>query len=132
MPASGTFNGVQLKDKLQVHKGAAMSFSTCPLATINAPVERVWRLLSDPASYAFWWDAQTRSIAPAGPAQVGQEIDAQTRALGKQWDVQIVVEMVDATRHQIALTTRLPLGITVYNHIACAPLDRATCRVTFG
>ena len=96
-------------------------FSTCPLATIQAPVEGVWRLLSDPASYATWWDAQTRSIIPEGPAQVGQEIYAQSRGLGKQWDVRIRVEMVDEAHHQIALITRLPLGITVYNHIACAP-----------
>ena len=109
-----------------------MSFSTCPLATINTPVEGVWRLLSDPASYATWWDAQTRSIIPEGPAQVGQKIYAQTRALGRQWDVHIRVEMVDEAQHRIALTTMLPLGITVYNHITCAPLDRATCRVTFG
>ena len=109
-----------------------MSFSTCPLATINAPIERVWRLLSEPASYASWWDAQTRSIIPDGTAEVGQEIYAQTRGLGKQWDVLIRVEMVDETRHQIALTTMLPLGITVYNHLACSPLDPATCRVTFG
>ena len=109
-----------------------MSFSTCPLATINTPVEGVWRLLSNPASYATWWDAQTRSILPDGPAQVGQKIYAQTRALGKQWDVHIKVEGVDEIRHQLALTTMLPLGITVYNHIACTPLDRATCRVTFG
>ncbi len=109
-----------------------VSFSTCPLATLNTSAERVWHLLSDPASYASWWDAQTRSIIPDGPAQVGQKIDAQTWALGKQWNVHIRVEMVDETRHQLALTTMLPLGITVYNHITCTPLDRATCRVTFG
>ena len=59
-------------------------------------------------------------------------IYAQARALGRQWDVRIRVEMVDKARHQIALTTLLPLGITVHNHIACSPLDPAACRVTFG
>ena len=109
-----------------------MSFNTCPIATIQAPANQVWALLSDPASYALWWDAQTRSIMPEGPAQAGQKIDAQTRGLGRQWKVHIVVDSVDADKHQIALTTMLPMGITVYNHITCAALDDVTCRVTFG
>ncbi len=109
-----------------------MSFNTCPIATVNAPVERVWHLLSDPASYALWWDAQTYSIVPEGPAQAGQKIYAQTRGLGRQWDVRIIVEKVDPSAHQIHLKTMLPLGITVYNHITCVPLNNSTCRVTFG
>ncbi|MGB8645402.1 MAG: SRPBCC family protein [Anaerolineae bacterium] len=109
-----------------------MSFSACPIAVVNAPVDQVWSLLSDPAGYALWWDAQTRSIAPKGPAQAGQKIDAQSKGLGKQWDVRITVESVDESKHQIDLTTRLPLNITVHNHIVCVPVDGATCRVTFG
>ncbi len=109
-----------------------MSFSTCPIATVNAPAERVWRLLSNPARYALWWDAQTHSIVPEGPAQAGQRIEARTKGLGKQWDIRIIVERVDQVNRQIHLKTMLPFGITVYNHITCTPLDRATCRVTFG
>ena len=109
-----------------------MGVSVCPIATVNAPVEQVWALLSEPENYATWWDAQTRSIEPKGSAQSGQKIYAQTRAFGKEWDVTIAVESVDSSNRQIGLTTSLPLGITVHNHIVCAPLDRATCRVTFG
>ena len=94
-----------------------MSVSACPIVTVNAPIERIWGLLSEPASYALWWDAQTRSIVPEGPAKAGQKIYAQTKALGKQWAVNILVELVDAGNHQIQLTTLLPLGITVHNHI---------------
>ena len=46
-----------------------MSVSTCPIAIVNAPIERIWGLLSKPASYALWWDAQTRLIVPEGPAK---------------------------------------------------------------
>jgi activator of Hsp90 ATPase-like protein len=109
-----------------------MSFSICPVATVNAPVERVWRLLSEPASYALWWDAETRSIFPEGPARKGQRIYAVSKALGKQLDVHMSVDMVDEDRRQIDLTTRLPLEITVHNHITCLSLDNASCRVTFG
>jgi len=109
-----------------------MSFSTCPIATVEAPIEHVWRLLADPAHYAQWWDAQTRSITPAGPAHSGQQIVAQTVAMGKRWDVHITIQAVTPEKHQLELVTRLPLGITVLNHINCTPLDRQHTRVGFG
>jgi hypothetical protein len=109
-----------------------MSISVCPLATINAPVERVWSFLSEPANYALWWDAQTRSIVPEGTASPGQKIYAQTTALGKRWPVTVLVKDVDEAKRQIQLTTVLPLGITVHNHITCLALDPAHCRVSFG
>ncbi len=109
-----------------------MSLTTCPIATVEAPVERVWQFLADPQNYALWWDAETRSIEPAGPARSGQRIFAQTRALGKGWDVQIAIESIDPDKRQLDLTTCLPFGITVHNHIVCAALDNSRCRVSFG
>jgi uncharacterized protein YndB with AHSA1/START domain len=109
-----------------------MSISLCPLATINAPIERVWSFLSEPANYALWWDAQTRSIAPAGAASPGQKIHAQTTALGMDWNVNVRVAEVEEAKRQIHLTTMLPWGITVQNYISCIPLDHAHCRVSFG
>ncbi len=53
--------------------------------------------------------------------------------LGRQWNViNITVEHIDHARRAIDLTTRLPLGITVHNHITRVLLDSATCRVSFG
>jgi len=109
-----------------------MAFSTCPIAAVHAPAERVWNLLSEPANYAEWWDAQTRAITPAGSARPGQRIEARTTALGRQWKVNITVEDIDHARRVIDLTTRLPFGITVHNHITCVSLDATTCRVSFG
>jgi uncharacterized protein YndB with AHSA1/START domain len=109
-----------------------MSMTVCPLATIHAPVERVWNFLSAPTNYALWWDAQTRSIVPEGPASPGQKIYAQTSALGMHWPVTVVVTDVDEAQRQIHLTTLLPWGITVHNQITCLRLDAAHCRVSFG
>ena len=109
-----------------------MAFSTCPIAVVHAPAERAWDLLSEPANYAQWGDAQTRTITTAGSAQPGQRIEAQTAELGRQWNVNIAVEHIDHARRVIDLTTRLPFGITVHNHITCVPLDATTCRVSFG
>ncbi len=109
-----------------------MSISTCPIATVEAPVERVWKLLSEPANYALWWEAQTRSITPEGPAQPGQKIYAQLDAGVKQFDLNLLVEGVEADKHLIHLKTMLPFGITVFNHITCTRLDDRHCQVSFG
>jgi hypothetical protein len=113
----------------------SMSINTCPVATVEAPAEQVWRLLADPNNYGLWWDAETCwqfAIEPAGPAMPGQRISARTRALGKDWNVQITVAGIDPDKRALDLTTQLPFGITVHNHIVCATLDNKHCRVSFG
>jgi ligand-binding SRPBCC domain-containing protein len=109
-----------------------MSMNTCPITTVEAPVEQVWQLLADPNNYGLWWDAKTSSIEPAGPATSGQRISAHTRALGKDWNVRITVASIDPVKRALDLTTHLPFGITVHNHIVCATLDDKHCRVSFG
>jgi ligand-binding SRPBCC domain-containing protein len=109
-----------------------MAFSACPIAIVQAPAERVWELLSEPANYDQWWELQTRAITPAGPAQPGQRIEARGIGLGRPFKVNIAVEDIDNAKRVIDLTTRLPFGITAHNHIACVPLDATTCRVSFG
>jgi uncharacterized protein YndB with AHSA1/START domain len=109
-----------------------MSLNACPIATVYAPVERVWALLADPRQYARWWDAETGTIEPDGPAQAGQVIHARSRALGRWWDVSFRIEAVDPDRHQIRLTASLPLGITLHNTITAAPISPASCRLSFG
>jgi hypothetical protein len=109
-----------------------MSVSVCPIAIVAAPVEHVWAFLANPSSYASWWDAQTDAIVPEGPAHPGQRVYAHTYALGRRWNVTTVVEMVDAARHRIQLTTTLPFGIVVHNQIVCAAVDSTSARVQFG
>jgi hypothetical protein len=109
-----------------------MSFSTCPIDTVDAPIERVWQLLANPSAYALWWDARTRSILPPGPAQPGQQILADTNPPVRGWQIRITVQAVTPEKHVLDLLTRLPLGITVHNHITCTPLDQQHTRLNFG
>ena len=37
-----------------------MTVSLCPVAVVQAPPELIWALLSEPANYALWWDAEKR------------------------------------------------------------------------
>ena len=78
------------------------------------------------------WDAQTQRIVPEGHAHAGQKIHAKTIEFGKSWDVTVTVNAVDESKHHIDLTTQLPFGITVYNHILCTPLKHGTTQVSFG
>ena len=109
-----------------------MSLSVCPIAVVHASADSVWALLAHPMSYAKWWDATTDSIVPAGPVQSGQIITAHARAIGMAWPIKVEVETIDASRRELALTTSLPLGITVTNHISVQPVDADTARVSFG
>jgi len=95
---------------------------------VNAPIEKVWVLLAEPSNYASWWDAETRSIVPAGRAAPGQTTHAKSGGL----NIYVVVNRIDETQHQLQLTTKFPFGITVHNHLSCKPLDRGVCQVSFG
>ena len=109
-----------------------MTVTVCPAAIVAAPIEDVWALLADTAAFETWWDAQTDRIVPAGPAAPGQTVYAHTRALGRRWNVTTVVESLDEGQHQIRLRTMLPFGISVSNHVSCAPLAAGGTRVQFG
>ena len=110
-----------------------MSFSACPIATVNAPVDQVWQLLANPAQYDLWWEVRTRSIVPEGPAHPGQQVVGQASILGRRWDVvHLTVQAVDPEKRQIDLLTRMPFGISVHIHITCQPLDSEQTRVTYG
>lgn len=109
-----------------------MAINVCPIAVVNAPLERVWRMLSEPEQYATWWDARTLSIEPPGPARAGQVIQAQSHALGRDWLVSLTVHSVDYQQHWLNLTTHLPFGITLHNHIACLFIDPRSCQIVFG
>jgi len=105
-----------------------MSVSTCPIAVINAPIERVWELLAEPANYDLWWDAKTQSILPEGRAQAGQRVHA--RAGG--FSIFLTVDGVDESKHKIDFTTGFPFGITGFNHLTCTALPDSTTQVSFG
>ena len=105
-----------------------MTVSTCPIATIHAPIERVWELLAEPDHYDLWWDAKTRSIVPAGRAKAGQRVHAKAGG----FNIYLTIEAVDEASHKIDYTTKFPFGITGFNHLTCTALPNATTQVSFG
>jgi uncharacterized protein YndB with AHSA1/START domain len=105
-----------------------MSVNVCPIAIVRAPMDKVWQLMSEPANFALWWDARTESIRPPGRARAGQQIRAHTSGL----PVLVTVNGVSESDHHIELTTQLPFGITVFNHITFKALPDSTTQVAFG
>ena len=92
-----------------------MSLSTCPIDVVNAPVEKVWELLAEPENYDLWWEAKTRSIVPAGRAQAGQRVHAKAGG----FNIFLMVDGVDESKHQIDFTTKFPFGNKVVHNSYC-------------
>ena len=109
-----------------------MAVSVCPTDIVHAPAERVWALLSDPAKFDLWWDAHTDRITPPGPAQPGQTVEAHAHGLGRDWPIHFAVNAVDPAHHSLDLSTHLPLGIHMHNHLTVVPIDAGSSRLTFG
>ncbi len=109
-----------------------MSLRVCPIASVHAPADKAWGFLTEPDNFALWWDATTEWIIPPGPAQPGQRVHGATTAFGIQWDVEVLVENIDRSRHALDVMTTLPFGIIVFNHITCTTLDPTSCQISFG
>lgn len=109
-----------------------MSLTVCPVATVAAPLEVVWEILTQPAHYSAWADAQLQSIEPAGPAVVGQTVHFTSQALGRTWPVVFTVEDVNPEKHQMSLHAVFPLGLQIKPHISCTSLNATTTLLRYG
>ena len=109
-----------------------MTISVCPIATVAAPAEAVWEVLTTPEEYGTWWRAQTDRVTPPGTAAPGQRITAHVRRLGRQLPVTVDVLARDDVARTLELRTALPLGLVVRNHLVATPLDANSSRLTFG
>lgn len=109
-----------------------MGISVCPIAVIDAPVERVWSLVVDPAQWADWADASLEHVDPPGPTHAGQTFVVSSVGFGRRWRCHFTVEEVDEEHHQRRVTARFPFGVVEHADLRCLALDAITCRVTFG
>ena len=109
-----------------------MGLTVCPADTVAAPVEVVWEIMTQPAYYPEWADAQIQHIEPEGPAVVGQTIHFTSKELGIKWPIVFKVEKVNAEKHQLGLYAVFPLGLSMRPHISCTAIDAATSRLQYG
>ena len=106
--------------------------SECPAATVTAPIEIVWDLLTSPAAYGPWLGVRVIRVVPAGAAHVGQEVVVGRGGVGgRRWTMRLTIERVDSATGIFAFRAELPLGIRLQERISCATVSGGT-RVQFG
>jgi hypothetical protein len=106
--------------------------ATCPTDVVEAPIDTVWRLLTEPAGWGGFFDVRIARIDPPGPAQVGQRILAES---GPRWlHLRVCFEFthIDAERHLLGLSIAFPLGVTVREDLTASAISDGRCRVTYG
>jgi len=108
-----------------------MGLSVCPAATVAAPAEVVWALVSRAARWDDWIDGRVERAEP-GPLAAGQTVTVLAPALGRTWRATFVIVEVDAPRGVLAMRVAFPLGMTLRERVRVRPLDSATCRVEYG
>ncbi|HYW23949.1 MAG TPA: SRPBCC family protein [Terriglobales bacterium] len=106
--------------------------SVCPSTVVDAPVERVWEIVTQPQGFDLWADASLVTAEPPGPASAGQELHLVTRALGWTFAVRISVREVDAERHRLHLVVALPFGVVNDEVMTFAEAGEGRTLVRFG
>jgi hypothetical protein len=104
----------------------------CPTDVVEAPLEVIWRLLTNPASWDSFYDLRVQRVDPPGPATVGQRIHAESGPTLLHLKVIIDFTRVDAANHRLSFDVRMPLGITVSEDMVCASLGPQRSRVHYN
>ncbi len=99
---------------------------------IEAPIDRVWELLTQPEGFDNWIDATLVAAEPGGDARPGQQLHFITKALGWKFPVTIDVREVDAGRRRLHFVVDLPFGIVNDEVITVADLGNDRTLVRFG
>jgi hypothetical protein len=103
----------------------------CPSDLVAAPVETVWRLLTDPASYDTWADARVERLDPSGRARPGQVVRMTSGAFGLRFKIRFDIERVDDASRDFEFRAQFPFGIRMHEHITVRPVAGGS-RVQFG
>jgi uncharacterized protein YndB with AHSA1/START domain len=112
--------------------GMGTSVSVCPSALVEAPIERVWDVLTSPVGLDAWADASLVWADPPGPARPGQRLRLTTPAFGRTFPVGIDVLEVDADRHRLHFLVDLPLGLVNDETVTMTDTGDTRTLVRFG
>ena len=111
---------------------ASTSYASYPTAEVQAPVEVVWALLTDPAGWGSFFDVRIDRIDPPGPATIGQRIEGESGPRLLHLKLAFQFMGIDVEKHRLMLDVKLPFGITVQEDLYCTPIDVDKCRVDYG
>jgi hypothetical protein len=117
--------------RLYVAKVVRMNILSCPTSLVNAPMDVVWKLLTEPAGWTEFWNFRVTSIDPPGPAAVGQRIYAEAGPQILHLVVTLEFTDIDVAKRTIGLIVEFPLGITVRENLSCSVVSSSQCRVSY-
>jgi len=103
----------------------------CPTDVIEAPIDVVWRLLTDPAGWGDFFDVRVRQVDPPGPAKVGQRVRGESGPRFLRLAVRFEFTHIDPAGHRLGVDVHLPLGVTVREDLDCKSIDANRCRVNY-
>jgi len=107
------------------------TYLACPTEIIEAPIDVVWRLLTNLSGWGSFFDVRVTSVDPPGPATVGQRMVGET---GPRWlhlGASFEFTRIDESNYKLELDIKLPLGISVYEALDCVPLGDDRCRANY-
>src|SRR5258708_25889885 len=108
-----------------------MTNISCPTALVNAPIDVVWKLLTEPAGWTEFFDIRITRVDPPGPAVVGQRIHGESGPRFLRLVVTLEYTEIAAVRRTIGLNVRLPLAITVPEDLGSTVVTDTQCRVNY-
>jgi hypothetical protein len=113
-------------------ESAAMTYKSCPTAIVNAPIEVVWEILTEPAAWGAFFDVRIIDVQPKGSALVGQRIYAESGPRFLRLRLKFQFTEVNTVEHKLRLNIELPFSISVREDLNCIPLSCTQCRVSYN
>ncbi len=110
---------------------ATAKYLACPTEVVQAPIEVVWRLLTDPAEWGEFYDIRVLRVEPPGAMAAGQRLVGET---GPRWlhlGVTFEFTLIDEPRHTLEFQGVLPFGLKVHESMNCVPISSEQCRVNY-
>jgi|SRR5579871_3687473 len=101
-----------------------MSIQTCPTTMVEAPADRVWRLLTIPAEFQRWTGLRMTK-GPGRPLAAGDRVEFFAGLLR--------LHLIRLERpRRLELEMQFPFGIVNHEVIVITPQSDRTCRVTYN
>jgi Polyketide cyclase / dehydrase and lipid transport len=108
-----------------------MKYVSCPTSIVNAPVEVVWGLLTNPKRWGDFYKMRITGVDPAGPATVGQTVFAESGPRFLHLKMEFRFTEIDGLNYKLGFDAQFLFGITVREDMNCVPLGEQQCRVNY-
>jgi uncharacterized protein YndB with AHSA1/START domain len=108
-----------------------MEYSSCPTALVNAPVQLVWQLLTDPAEWGRFYDLRVTKVEPPGLAAEGQKFHGESGPRFLHLRLTFEYVKIDPVRYLLNFNVKMPFGLFVREEMDCVPLNNGQCRVNY-